>query len=142
MPEKKTIGRPFEKGNCANPLGAKAHDAALRTVRKLTKLELSEMGTLILDGNLDDLKKVTEDKKSSVLKVWIATVAMKAISKGDMHSLNQLLDRIVGKVREHVEHSGPDGGLIPIGLTKLSDEELQLRYEAVKKRILEEEKNG
>ena len=61
---------------------------------------------MVLKGNIDELLAVKNDKEASVLKVWFASVASKAISKGDIAPLSILLDRIAGKVKEHIKHEG------------------------------------
>jgi hypothetical protein len=100
MPRIPPKGRRFVKGQVANPLGAGAHNKELRQVKQLTQLEIAEVGGFILNNNLDALKEVRANPKSSVFKVWICSVAITAINKGDAHSLNILLDRIVGKVKD------------------------------------------
>jgi hypothetical protein len=98
--------RHFKKGNCANPKGAGAHNKDLRIVRKLTQAEIAEVGGFILNNNLKALKETKKDPNSSVFKVWVCSVAEKAIYRGDAVALNVLLDRIVGKVKDKIEHIG------------------------------------
>ena len=100
MAKKKVIGRPFQKGNCANPNGADAHNPLTKAIRRMTHDEISDIGSMLLKGNLEAIQAAAIDPESSVLKVWICSVAIKAIEKGDAAALNQLLDRFVGKVKE------------------------------------------
>ena len=93
----------FKKGEVRNPLGAGAHNKELKAIKKLTQKELAEVATLILRNNVEELKAVGTDPDSSVLKVWICSVAAAAIKRGDALALNVLLDRIVGKVKDVVE---------------------------------------
>lgn len=93
-------GRLFKKGEVHNPLGAGAHNKELRAVKRLTQQEIAEVGGFILQNNLESLKEVKANPASSVFKVWICSVAITAINKGDAQALNVLLDRIVGKVKE------------------------------------------
>lgn len=84
----------------------------MKQIRRLTREEVSEIGSLILEGNLEKLQSVRDQPEASVLKVWFASVAVKAISKGDAHALTIILDRIVGKVKDTIELTGRDGGAI------------------------------
>lgn len=93
-------GRKFVKGQIANPLGAGAHNKEARAIRKLTCEDLELVISLIQFGKLDDLKAISQDKDANVLKIWIASIAVKAISKGDHAALNALLDRVIGKVKD------------------------------------------
>lgn len=112
MPKIPPEGRRFAPGNNANPLGAAAHNKDLKRVRSLTKEQVAEIGSIILENNLEKLLAIREKKNSSVLKVWFAAVAIKSISRGDAHALSVILDRIVGKPKDIVELSGKDGGPI------------------------------
>ena len=90
----------WKKGQSGNPIGAAAHNPELREVRALTHKEVAEIATMILQGNLDGLKAIKDDKQASALKVWFAAVAVKGITAGDFTALSALLDRILGKVPE------------------------------------------
>lgn len=116
---KPPMGKRFEKGNKANPLGAGAHNPILRAVKRMTQAEVAEVGSLLLDGNLEKLAAVKDDRDASVLKVWMCSIAITAIKKGDAQALNALLDRIVGKSKETVH--------ITTEVSKLSDDELKAR---------------
>ena len=103
------IGRRFEKGNKANPLGAGAHNPAVKMIKKLSNDQIAELGAIILEGNPDKLKEIINNPKSTVLQVAICSVLVKAINKGDMAAINALLDRIVGKVKDVQSHEGSVG---------------------------------
>lgn len=105
MPKTPPTSGRFKPGNNMNPLGASAHNKDLKQVRRLTKEQVAEIGSLILEGNLEKLQAIKEQKSASVLKVWFASVAVKAISKGDAHALTVILDRIVGKVKDELHHT-------------------------------------
>lgn len=97
--------RPYKKGQSGNPSGIN-EPKELRQVRMLTKKELAEVGNVIIHHNLDTLKNMPDDPTTSVLQAMVAAVAARVIQKGDMNALDLLLNRIVGKVREEVKHSG------------------------------------
>lgn len=93
----------FKKGQSGNPLGAKLHSAELKAIKKLTQDEVAMVGQLILDRNLIELMEIKNDKSASVLKVWFAAIAVKAITKGDASALDTILNRIIGKTKETID---------------------------------------
>ncbi len=103
MPRKPPIGRRFQPGQSGNPKGGAAHNADMKRLRILTKGEVAEIGTMILEGNREALQAIAQDNSASALKIWFASVAVKAINKGDMHALDIMLNRIIGKVKEEID---------------------------------------
>ena len=93
----------FKKGNNANPLGGGAHNKELRMVKKLTAAELEEILSSVLKGDVANLKRVQSDPTSSVLHVWAASVAIKAINGGTTLPFDALLNRMIGPVKQSVE---------------------------------------
>lgn len=110
---KKTGGKNFQKGQVSNPLGGGAITPQVRAIRKITMEHIEEVGEIILDGNLTKLSELAKDPSTSVLKVWIAKAAAEGIRKGDLSSLEMILNRMIGKVRDKVDVSG-EGFLIKI----------------------------
>lgn len=106
---KKTGGRNFVKGQVSNPKGAGAVSPQVRAIRKITLEHIEEVADLILDGNLEKLKALASHPDTSVLKVWIAKAAATGIQKGDLHSLDAILNRVLGKPKERHEVTGKDG---------------------------------
>lgn len=107
-------GRRFVKGQSGNPRGAAAHNKELKQLRRLTNDEIASVGSLIMDRNLNGLKEIVNNPDSSVLRTWMAMIAIKATQKGDAQALNVLLDRIAGKVKDSLQLTGKDGGAIDI----------------------------
>lgn len=104
----KPRGRPFPPGNNANPIGAAAHDPVLRAVRRMSRAEVAEMGTALLDMTRADFEKLAKDKDAPMLKVMLAGQALNA-SKGNSSSFDKLLDRVIGKTKDRIEVSGAVG---------------------------------
>lgn len=96
----------FKKGVSGNPLGGKIHDPEIRKLRNLTKEEMIEVGSLVLKGSVEELKAIGKDPKASALKCMMAAVAVRTIQKGDPYALDVLLNRLIGKVKEEVKHTG------------------------------------
>lgn len=99
--------RPARKGEpTRNPSGG--HNGALMRIRRLAPVEVAEIGSMILEQNVYELKQIVDDargedkegnpnSKHSALKVWVATIALRGILKGDPYALDALLTRIMGK---------------------------------------------
>lgn len=92
----------WKKGQSGNPLGRAIEDPATRVIRNLTKSELVDVGNLVVKGDYEALKALAKAPKATVLQRMLASVAVKIIERGDMHSLDILLNRMVGRVKEEV----------------------------------------
>lgn len=130
----------FRKGQTGNPSGGRLHNPVLRKIRKLTMDEVAELGAFIITKNVVQLKKIIADAqknpetKSSALKIWFATIAIKGISKGDAYALDTLLNRLIGKVPTAVELTGKNGGPIENLSTEMTREERLAMIENLAKR--------
>lgn len=122
----KTGGRDWKPGQSGNPERKGLSDPAATKIRQLTRAQIAEIGTVVLDGSLEDLNKIVTDPKASALRVWIATIIVDGIKQGDVVKLNALLDRIAGKVKQEIGF-GPNS-FDPSGVKGMSDEVLEVEY--------------
>lgn len=58
-----------------------------------------------LEWPLEELVQFTQNKSSPVLETLIARVLLEAIKRGDQVRLNFLLDRLIGKVKDEIDHN-------------------------------------
>lgn len=94
---------PWKKGQSGNLLGGKLHDPEMRAIKNLTKSELVTIANLIIKNDFETLQKLAKQNKgTSVLQRMIASVAVRIVSSGDMHALDILLNRLVGKVKDEI----------------------------------------
>lgn len=107
----------FKKGVVQNPLGAGAHNKEIKKLRRMTDKELGEVGTLLIDGNRAELRRICKDPKSPALRVMLAKMALRAIDFGDEKKFNAIMDRIVGKPKSTIELMGKDG--VPLSLVDM-----------------------
>lgn len=98
MAKKVPIGKRFQKGQVANPLGGRAHNPEVKKIKKLTREELVDLGSLLLKVKQERLTDLVNDPETPGLKAWIASVAERGIKSGNMQTLDALLDRLIGKV--------------------------------------------
>lgn len=99
----------FKKGVSGNPAG-RPKDKLGEAMRMLTAESFAEMANIIIKGQISDLQDVMKNTKHSVIQKVIASTVIKMMQKGDIHALDTLLNRLVGKVKERVEVTGADGG--------------------------------
>lgn len=123
-------GRKFEKGNNANPLGAGAHNKDVKRIRRLTNQEVAQLGSMLLEHSQVELMEIRDDRNSSSLQKWFATVIINGIAQADMRTLDALLDRLVGKVKDHLELTGENGG--PQKIVYVDLEEVRAMREKIK----------
>jgi len=96
-------GKPFKKGNTAGVgKGRPKLTKAAKAIRKLTSeqyiLLLNEWLTL----NPEQVKKKLSDPKISTLDMMVGKVIVEAIKRGDATRLDYFINRLIGKVTEHV----------------------------------------
>jgi len=90
--------KPAQKGEVRNPEGARSHNPARRLSLELYR----EIIELALTGNIDSLKKVAEDPKTSVIQVGLAYALIKAVKDGDWDTQERITARILGKIPDHI----------------------------------------
>ncbi len=98
--------KPFKKGKSGNPAGKAKDPPELKKLKNLTKQELADIGSLIVKGDYVALRALAKAPGATVLQRMLASIAMRIIEKGDMHSLDILLNRMVGRVKEEVALTG------------------------------------
>ncbi len=106
----------WKPGESGNPNGRPKDPPEVKEIKLLTKQYFKEIGSLIVLGNIDELERIAQDRKQPVIKVMIAAVAVKAMSKGDMVAIDMLLNRLIGKVKEEVELSGQVNTIVRLRL--------------------------
>lgn len=92
----------FKKGQSGNPEGGRAHNPALKALRKLTVESYREIIELVLTGNVAAIKKIAENPASTGLQVGISVAFLKAIKSGDYNVIERIAERIVGKIPDVV----------------------------------------
>jgi flagellar biosynthesis component FlhA len=98
-------GRKFQKGQVANPLGAGAHNPVVKAAKKLTAETVARMIEVIANHPSDEMDSL-KSMKLSFLEEFLLTGLIQARKKGDLDTLLKVLERVVGKVKEQVDHSG------------------------------------
>jgi hypothetical protein len=129
---KKTGGRNFLPGNkAAAGVGKRWLDPEVKRIKRFTAAELEELITVLLYANDADVKLILNDPLASKIKKIVARALHKADEAGSWSILDSILSRVIGKVKEVVEHQGlkpsilvkTDGSEVEFGLQKVKDEE-------------------
>lgn len=129
-------GVRFKKGQSGNPKGSSAKAATLSKITRMTNEQIADIGSVLLGGSETALDDIIHDDSSSIMQKWIAKLVRHSMVEGDPAIFNAVLNRIVGKVKERIEHSGPDGDAISVR-AKMTVEEIEQRCEALRKSRIE-----
>lgn len=115
--EPKPRGNPkWVKGVSQNPTGRRPDPPEVKQMKNLTKLELIDIGNLIINKTPAELQELAEADTTNCLHVMIASVVARIIRTGDMNLLDTLLNRLIGKVREEFIGSIAGGsGSVSVG---------------------------
>lgn len=92
----------FKKGVSGNPEGARAHNPIKKALARLTVETYREVIEAVLTGNIDNLKAMVADPKTSAIQVGVATAFMKALQAGDYAIIERIAERIVGKIPDEI----------------------------------------
>ena len=79
----------------------------------------------LLSLPLQKLQEIIKDEKQSVIVVNFATAILTGVKSGSLYSINQLLDRKIGKPKETIEFNGNITSS-QYDLSKLTDKQLEL----------------
>ena len=93
-------GRRFKKGQSGNPKGAPKPEYDIKLIKLLTWKDLALACTVLVFANEPECTRIDMDPEEPMLKKIIAKALLKAWADGNFSMLNQILDRVVGKVRE------------------------------------------
>jgi hypothetical protein len=95
----------FKKGVSGNPNGRPPLNPIQRALKNLTIETYREVIETVCTGNIDNLKSMVEDPKTSALQVGIARAFLKAMQAGDYAVIERIAERIVGKIPDELKVS-------------------------------------
>lgn len=99
---RKTGGRDIKPGQVLNPKGRPRVDYGVKVAKLYSQNELIMSISRLIKLNADELKEVLKDPKTPACDAVIASVMIKSILKGDMSQFDQILNRVIGKVKDRV----------------------------------------
>lgn len=93
--------RKFKKGNPGGP-GRPKDSPELHLIKQMTKGEFSLLIHKLIHLRPDELAAF----KGTVLEMAMASAMQSAIKTGDFARIQSFVDRLFGKVKDQIEHSG------------------------------------
>lgn len=95
----------IKKGEVRNPkgIGGVNHNPLIKALRKVTLESYREIVELVLTSDVQAIKKIAENPKSTGLQVGIAVAFLKAIKNGDYTVIERIAERIVGKIPDEIK---------------------------------------
>ena len=110
-----------EKGETNNPNGRPRKYVSILKDAGYKLAEINDTIQNMMAMDLEELKKVYDNPKATILEKTIANAMVKSLQKGSLYSLETLLTRVYGKPKEtsSVENSGKIEFVITKGKTIL-----------------------
>lgn len=102
---KKTGGRDFKPGQKVPGCGRPALPPDVREAKALQRNEVQILLTQMLEMDRSELQTIVNNPKEKAIRGLVASIVLHGIKKGDQMRMNFLLDRIVGKVKDEMEHT-------------------------------------
>jgi hypothetical protein len=102
----KSGGRDFKPGQSGNPYGRPPIPADLKAARAESKEALERSLHECAKRSLKEIKELTKDASLSGLEALVVSIWSRAVENADYQRANFLLERMLGKVPEQVNHSG------------------------------------
>lgn len=101
--------KKIQKGQVLNPEGGRSHDKEKRILKSLTVKHLKELIDMAVMGNEMDLDEVIENPYSSIVQKTMAKALKDAVKSGNWFAMENIINRIVGKVPDKVAYTDPTG---------------------------------
>lgn len=99
--------KPVKKGEPSrNPKGSPTGPRISKKFKRMSAREVEKIGALILRKDLNALIAMKDDPKATGLMILVASCVVQAIKRGDVRTLDALLDRFIGKVTQKIDHKG------------------------------------
>jgi len=134
MPNKKPK-KSWKKGQSGNPNGRPKLPGDLWRARGLNQLEFERTVNQFLFQDREYLNRILNDPKTTAFELLIGQMITMAIKQGDFQRLNFLMDRILGKAKETIDHNVKSVPHWVEQLYSLTPEQRKRRFEELKKKM-------
>ena len=115
-----TLARPknsgsFVKGQVGNPKGGRIVGSTVlpKEIKQYNSVSISHTMAKYISKTVAELAQFSKDKDLPVLDMLIVRILAKAIEKADQTRFNFILERMIGKVPDKIDHISSDGSLSP-----------------------------
>ena len=93
-------GKPFKKGQVANPKGRPPDPPELKELRKLTRASFQLYLNKYIHMTESSLDRLKDDKSLSGIEKMVVSIVLRAIKDADTTRLNFLAENLLGKLKE------------------------------------------
>lgn len=129
MPKGRAPANAFKKGQSGNPSGRPKLPTDVVEGKKFNQIEVARIFNRFVNYSFEDLKAVMNSPTSTTMELIIGKIMFEAIKSGDHMRMNFILDRMIGKVKEMVEHTGEIKNEVTVVHTHINDRIKQLKGE-------------
>jgi hypothetical protein len=99
----KKIEPRWKPGESGNPKGRPKKPVLQMKVEGYKLAEINDTIQMMCSMTADELKKIWDNPKSTILERTIASALKKSIEKGNLDSVETLLNRVYGKPKEKMD---------------------------------------
>lgn len=99
----KDIQPRWKPGESGNPKGRPKKPVLTMKVEGYKLAEINDTIQMMCSMTAEELKKIWDNPKSTILERTIASALKKSIEKGNLDSMETLLNRVYGKPKEKVD---------------------------------------
>ena len=94
---------PYVKGQSGNPSGRPRKYVTILKEQGYKLSEINDTIQVMMAMDIEELKDVWDNPKTTILEKTIAGAMRKSIKNGSLYSLDTLLTRVYGKPKEQVD---------------------------------------
>jgi hypothetical protein len=111
----------WEKGESGNPKGRLKKLVPSMKVEGYKLTEINDTIQAIISMTMDELKDVWNNPKSTILEKTVAGALKKSLEKGNLESVETLINRVYGKPKEKIDIESKTESSIRIQIIKNND---------------------
>ena len=112
----------WEKGESGNPKGRAKKLVPSMKVEGYKLTEINDTIQSIISMTVDELKQVWDNPKSTILEKTVAGALKKSLEKGNLESVETLINRVYGKPKEKIDIESKNESTIRIQIIKNNDQ--------------------
>jgi hypothetical protein len=94
---------PWKPGQSGNPNGRPARSKEHKQFERLTKEKYINILQRCLYKSLEQLEEMFRDKSNTALELWVISIMIDGIKKGDDRKIETVLGRIIGKQETNIK---------------------------------------
>ena len=112
----------WEKGESGNPKGRPKKLVPSMKIEGYKLTEINDTIQSIISMTVEELKQVWDNPKSTILEKTVAGALRKSLEKGNLESVETLINRVYGKPKEKIEMETKGETNIRIQIVKSNDQ--------------------